>query len=43
METSKDVMHGTGVYSTRVSPKDPALKRFPDIKKINKKPFNVHG
>jgi hypothetical protein len=29
-------VHGTGVYYARVSPKGPALERFPDIKKKNK-------
>jgi hypothetical protein len=26
-------VHGTGVYSARVDLKDPALERFPNIKK----------
>ena len=30
-------MHGTGVYSTGVGSKSPALERFPDIKKKKKK------
>ena len=29
-------MHSTGVYSAGMGPKDPALKRFPDIKKKKK-------
>ena len=29
-------MHGTGVYFAGVSPKSPALERFPDIKKKKK-------
>jgi hypothetical protein len=39
MGTSKDAVHGTGVYSTGVGPNGPALERFPDIKnnKNNKK------
>jgi hypothetical protein len=31
-------VHRTGIYSARMGPKGPALKRFPDIKnKIKKK------
>jgi hypothetical protein len=30
-------VHGTGVYSAGVDPKDPALERFLDIKKKKKK------
>ena len=30
-------MHGTGIYFAGVGPKDPALERFPDIKKKRKK------
>jgi hypothetical protein len=30
-------VHRIGVYSAGVDPKDPALERFPDIKKKKKK------
>jgi hypothetical protein len=33
-------VHGTGVYSARVGPKCPALKRFPDIKKRKRRKKN---
>jgi hypothetical protein len=33
-------VYETGVYSSRVGPKGPALERFPDIK--NKKKNNVY-
>jgi hypothetical protein len=34
-------VHGTGVYSAGVGPKDPALERFLDIKKKKKKKKKV--
>jgi hypothetical protein len=35
-------VHRTEVYSAGVSPKGPALKRFPDIKKNKKKKKNIN-
>jgi hypothetical protein len=40
-KTSEGVVHGTGVYSTGIGSKGPALERFPDKKKKKKKKKNT--